>query len=222
MIALRLHDVADRDHPDQPALVDDRQMTDPPLGHRVSDREEVIVGLAGNDISGHQVGDHADEELLVARGFAHDVALRQDADRALAVDGDQRADVVLIQQPERLPYRLLGAHRHGHRAFPSEDVRDVHAPSPSVERASTIVRRPSAGAYEPVVARPAAWARSARAQACGVSSRRATRSSRLARAAPSGPRAPVSTVSATRSWAIRSTRAVTIFWRRRSSSPLVF
>src|SRR5205807_3636859 len=34
LVALRLHDVADRHHPDQPALIDDRQVADPPLGHR--------------------------------------------------------------------------------------------------------------------------------------------------------------------------------------------
>ena len=180
-------------------------MADPALGHRVGDREQVVVGLAGDDVARHEVGDHAREEFFVVGGLAHDVALRQDADRAVALDGDQRADVVAIQQRERVPDRLLGTHRHGHRAFPSEDVRDVHAPSPSVEQGPAIVRRSRDDvpfpnhAYEPVDARLAAWARSARAQACGAISRRTTRSSRLARAAPSGPRAPASTVSATRS-----------------------
>src|SRR5262245_40990778 len=200
VIALRLHHVADRHHADQPVLVHDWQVTNAPLGHRVRHRQEIVVGLPGDDITRHEVGDGEDEELVVPRRFPHDVALGQDADRALALHGAERADVVAFTEPERLPDRLLRAARHGHRALARENVRDVHQTPPCVLRA---VR-----------------SRNSRAHACGATSRRATRSSS---AAPSAPRASrSSTVSAIRSWAIFSTRAVTIRRRRRSSSPLVF
>src|SRR2546425_9446392 len=199
VIALRLHDVADRHHADQPLLVHDRPMANAPLGHRVGHREQIIVGLSGDHVTRHEVGDGEGEEALVPSRLAHDVALRQDADRALALHGDERADVVAFKQRQRFPDRLLRAYRHGHRALSRENVRDVHQTPPCVLRA---VR-----------------SKNSRAHACGATSRRATRSSS---AAPSAPRAwRSSIVSATRSCAIFSTRAVTIRRRRRSSSPLV-
>jgi len=132
LIALRLEDVTDRHHADQPPLVHDRQMTDPPLGHGVGHREEIIGWLARDDVARHEVADRAREEALVACGLTHDVALGEDAHRAIALNRDQRADVVALQQRERLPDRLLGLHRHGHRALPRENVRDVHPMPPSV------------------------------------------------------------------------------------------
>ena len=69
-------------------------MTDPPLGHRVGDREQIIVWLARDDVARHEVGDRAREEALVARRLPHDIALGENAHGVIALHGDQRADVM--------------------------------------------------------------------------------------------------------------------------------
>ena len=133
-VAQGLHDVADGDDADEPALVHDREVADASLGHGVADRLQVVVGDADHHVTGHQLGDRAAEELLVAGGGAHDVALGEDADRPPGlVHDDHGPDVVLGQQREGLADRLLRTDGDHPDALAGQDVRDVHGASSQLE-----------------------------------------------------------------------------------------
>src|SRR5882724_6778965 len=87
----------------------------------------VIVRHAEDHVPRHERAHRLGEHRLVTHGGAHDVALGEDADRpALRVDDDERADVVLGEQRERLSDRLLRLHGDDLGPFPGEETRDGH------------------------------------------------------------------------------------------------
>src|SRR5690606_40497226 len=52
-----LDDVPDADDAGQPAVHDDRQVADPPVGHRPGERLELVLRAAGDGRGGHEVAD---------------------------------------------------------------------------------------------------------------------------------------------------------------------
>ena len=137
MVALRLDDIADGDDADEPTLVEDGQVADAPLRHGVGDGGDVVRGQSHHDVPRHEALHRALEDALVADRLAHDVALGDDPDGgARLAHHDERADVVLGEEPERLTDGLLGPNRDHAAPLARQDVRDGHRSSPVAHPAS--------------------------------------------------------------------------------------
>src|SRR6266566_358330 len=95
------NDIADRDDAGQLSCGEHRHVPDSQLGHGGADVVDRDVRPATDDGRRHQVGDRRREDVLAPLvELPDDVALGDDADDAVVVDDDQRADIVLCQPGE--------------------------------------------------------------------------------------------------------------------------
>ena len=79
-VVLHLHDVADRDQTDQPAVFHHGQMADAPLGHQTHGVFDGVIGRAGGHVAGHDTGNkHARQGAFARRAGLENVALGDDA-----------------------------------------------------------------------------------------------------------------------------------------------
>ena len=105
-VAIGLEDVLDRDEPDELAALDDEELLDAVLVEELLAPRRRDAGRDGDELLRHERADGLIEVLLEA-----DVARREDADRALALDDGHAGDVVLAHDAERLAQRLARAAR---------------------------------------------------------------------------------------------------------------
>src|SRR6266446_3157064 len=100
---LPLYRVADRYQADEAVLVEHRHMAEFAFRHAVHNAADRIVYVAGEDVTRHHLRNRQlHNGTSDIRHCAHDVALRQNADEALAgVEDDQRTDAVRREQLRR-------------------------------------------------------------------------------------------------------------------------
>ena len=117
------HEVAHRHHADEPLAVDDRDVPVPVLGEARERGGGVEVGRDAVGVGGHPGAHRVDGGIGTRRRQAHEVAFGEDADGALAVDHDDRADA-LLPHARRRPGDGLGLRCGHHR--PAHDLGHQH------------------------------------------------------------------------------------------------
>ena len=106
------HRVADRDHPDQLAVIHHRKMPNVALSHDLRGVGYIRVRRHGNQVGGHALAD-AHRRGVRAIGDEIDVvALGDDAGWPLRTIHDQRRDPVLSQNPGGVRAGLVLPDRH--------------------------------------------------------------------------------------------------------------
>jgi hypothetical protein len=124
----RLHDVADRDQPDQLAALHDGQMAEAAGGHHLHDLLDRGVGVAGHDIARHDVRRLERQGRRAVRGDGmDDVALRDDADHLLQpVDDQHRANAARAQLARDVANRCARGDRVNKTTLLRENIGDEH------------------------------------------------------------------------------------------------
>ena len=106
-----LHDVADRDDAGQPAVVEHEQVPAAVLGH---ERHAPIDAGVDRDVDQGVGQDIAHARLPRSAPFEHDlariVALREQAERAIALHHDERAAIVCRHLAQRVEHGCIRRH----------------------------------------------------------------------------------------------------------------
>src|SRR5208283_558576 len=133
-----LDDVADRDDADQSTGMEHGNLGDPPFAHLAHDVVDIVEDIAGDGITGHDLGDpHPAESLAPIVDDPKDIPLREDSDQpTIMINYRQRSDVILHEPGDRFVYGRFRVDRDDSIPFGVQDIANQHgAPSPRETRA---------------------------------------------------------------------------------------